>query len=81
LTVVLYGCETWYVTLRGILGPEREEELHNEELHNIHFLHNIVRKINSKRTKWAGNAARMGTMAKTHRNSLRNLRDLKYRCG
>ena len=56
LTVVLYGCETWSLTLReelrlrvfenrvlrGIFGPERDEEtsecrnLHNEELNDLY---------------------------------------------
>jgi len=56
LTVVLYGCETWSLilreelrlrvfenrVLRGIFGPERDEEtsecrkLHNEELNDLY---------------------------------------------
>jgi hypothetical protein len=51
LPVVLYGCETWYPTLREghrlrvlriIFGPKRDEvkegcrKLHNEELHNLY---------------------------------------------
>jgi hypothetical protein len=62
LTVVLYGCETWSLTLREerrlrvfenkvlrrILGPKRDEvkgewrKLHNEELHNLYSLQNII---------------------------------------
>jgi hypothetical protein len=32
--------------LRGIFGPKREEvreKMHNEELHNLYFLLNIIR--------------------------------------
>jgi hypothetical protein len=51
LPVILYGCETWSLTLREehrlrvlrrIFGPMRDEEtgfwikLHNEELHNFY---------------------------------------------
>jgi hypothetical protein len=45
LPVVLYGCETWFLTLREVLrrifGPKRDEvteewrKLHNEELHDL----------------------------------------------
>jgi hypothetical protein len=51
LPVLLYGCETWSLTLREehrprvlrrILGPEREEvtdwkKFRNETLHNLYF--------------------------------------------
>jgi hypothetical protein len=51
LPVVLYGCETWSLTLRvfenrvlrRIFGPKRNDvtgewrKLHNEELHNLYF--------------------------------------------
>jgi hypothetical protein len=61
LPVVLYGCETYSLTLgeeqrltgfesrvlRKIFGPKRKEDswrkLHNDELHNIYSLSNIVR--------------------------------------
>jgi hypothetical protein len=63
--VVLFGCETWSLTLREehrlrvfekrvlrrIFGPKRDEvmgywrRLHNEELHNLYSLPNIIRKI------------------------------------
>jgi hypothetical protein len=48
LPVVLYGCETWFLTLREehrlrmIFGPKRDEvtgewrKLHNEELHDLY---------------------------------------------
>jgi hypothetical protein len=57
LSVVLYGCETWSLTLRifensvKIFGPKREEDgswrrLRNDELHNLYSSPNIVRVIN-----------------------------------
>jgi hypothetical protein len=46
MSVVLYGCETWSLTLREVLerifGPKRDgvtgrwRKLHNEELHNLY---------------------------------------------
>jgi hypothetical protein len=61
LPVVLYGCETWSLTLREehrlrvfenrkIFGPKREEDgswrkLHNGELCNRYSSQNIVRVI------------------------------------
>jgi hypothetical protein len=77
---VLYGCESWCLTLREkhrlrvfenrvlkrIFGPKRDEviggwrNLHNEELHNLYSLPSTIRMTKSKRTKWAGNVARMG---------------------
>jgi hypothetical protein len=43
-------------TMRRILGPKRDEvtgwrKLHNEELHNLHFLPSIIRMIKS-RMRW-----------------------------
>jgi hypothetical protein len=35
-------------------------KLHNEELHNLYSSPNIIRKIKSRRMRWAGNVARMG---------------------
>jgi hypothetical protein len=48
-----------------IFGPEREEDeswckLHNDELHSLYSLPNIVRVIKSRRMRWAGHVARMG---------------------
>jgi hypothetical protein len=75
LPVVLYGCETWFLTLRDeqrlgclrrIFGPKRNEmtgdwrKLHNEELHNLYSSPSIIRAMKSKRMKWAGHVARMG---------------------
>jgi hypothetical protein len=78
--VVLYGCETWFLTLRDehtlsvfenrvlrrIFGPKRDEmtggwrKLHNEELHNLYFTPSIIRKIKSRRMRWAWHVAQMG---------------------
>jgi hypothetical protein len=51
--------------LRRIFGPKREEDgswrkLHNEELHNLYSLPNIVRVIKSRKMSWVGHVARMG---------------------
>jgi hypothetical protein len=67
LPVVLYGCETWSISLREehrlrvfekrvlkIFGPKREE------LHSLYSSPNIVRVIKSRRMRWAGHVARMG---------------------
>jgi hypothetical protein len=70
LLVVLYGCETWSLTLREerrlrvfenrvlrkICGPKREEDgswrkLHNDELHDLYSLPNIVRVTKSRRMR------------------------------
>ena len=75
LLVVLYGCETWLLTLREecrlrvlrrIFGPKRDEvkgewrKLHNEELNTLYSSPNIVWVIKSRRMRWAGHVARMG---------------------
>ena len=70
--VVLYGCETWSLTLRvfenwilrRIFGPKRDENgecrrLHNEELHSLYRSPNIVRVIKCRRLRWTGHVARM----------------------
>jgi hypothetical protein len=69
---VLYGCETWSLTLREehglrrIFGPKRDEvtgdwrKLHNEELHDLYSSPSIIRIIKSLRMTWAGHVARMG---------------------
>jgi hypothetical protein len=52
--------------LRRIFGPKRDEvtgewrKLHNEELHILYFSPDIIRKIKSRRMRWAGHVARMG---------------------
>jgi hypothetical protein len=74
LHVVLYGCETWSLTLREehklrlfenralrkIFGPKRDEviggwrKLHNEELRNLYSSPDLIRRLGSRRIKWAG---------------------------
>jgi hypothetical protein len=68
LPVVLYGCETWSLTLREfenrvlrrIFGPKRDEatgewrRLHNEELNDLYSPPNIIWVIKSRRMRWAG---------------------------
>jgi hypothetical protein len=75
LPVVLYGCETWSLTLREerrlrvlrvIFGTKRDEvtgkwrKLHIEELHDLYSSPNIVRVMKSRRMRWAGHVTRMG---------------------
>jgi hypothetical protein len=62
--VVLYGCETWYLTLREE-GVEdniwtKERKVHNEKLHNLFCSPSITRAIKSRKMRWAGHIARMG---------------------
>jgi hypothetical protein len=46
--------------LRRIVGPKRDEVtggwriLHNDELHNLYSLPNIIRMIKSRKMRWAG---------------------------
>jgi hypothetical protein len=53
--------------LRRIFGPDRDEvtggwiKLHNEELGNLYSSSDIIRMIKSRRMRWAGHIARMGT--------------------
>jgi hypothetical protein len=75
LPFVLYGCETWSLTLReecrlrvfenGVLrrmfGRKREwRKLHNEELHDLYCSLNIIWVIRSSRKRWAGHVALLG---------------------
>jgi hypothetical protein len=54
-----------FLLLRRIFGPKRDEvmedwrKLHNEELHNLYSLPNIVRMIQSRMMRWAGHVAQM----------------------
>jgi hypothetical protein len=58
---------------RRIFTPKRDEvtgdwrKLHNEELHNLYSSPNIIRMIESRRTRWEGHAARMGSKRKADR--------------
>jgi len=74
LHVVLYGCETWSLTLRvfeyrvlrRIFWPKRDEvtgewrKLHNEELNDLYCSLNIVQVTKSRIMRWAEHVARMG---------------------
>jgi len=52
--------------LRKVFGPKRDEvtgewrKLHNEELHDLYSLPNIVRVVKSRRMRWAWHVAHMG---------------------
>jgi hypothetical protein len=81
LPVVLYGCETWSLTLRvfesrvlrRVFGPKRGlvtgewRKLHNEELNDLYSLPNIVLVVKSRRMRWAGHVVRMGEDRGVHR--------------
>jgi hypothetical protein len=59
--------------LRRIFGPKRDEvtgdlrKLHNEELHKLYSLPNIIRMIKSRRMRWEGYVARMGEKRNAYR--------------
>jgi hypothetical protein len=46
--------------LRRIFGPKRDDvtgewrTFHNEQLHDLYFLQNIIRIIKTRRMRWAG---------------------------
>jgi len=40
--------------------------LHNEELHNLYALPNIIRVTKLRRMRWEGHVARMGEMRNAH---------------
>jgi hypothetical protein len=80
--VVLYGCETWSLTLREehglrvlrrIFGPKKVEvtggwrKLHNWELHGLYHSPSIIRSITSRRMRCAGHVARMGEKRNVYR--------------
>jgi hypothetical protein len=58
---------------KRIFGPKSEEvmggwrRLHNEELHNLYTLQNIIRVITSRSMRWAGHVARMEEMRSTYK--------------
>jgi hypothetical protein len=75
LPVVLYGCETWSLTLREghklrlfenrvlrrIFGPKRDGVTGGwRKLHNLYSSPNIITIIKSRRMRWVGHVARMG---------------------
>jgi hypothetical protein len=53
--------------LKTIFGPKRDyvagerRKLHNEELHDLYSSPSIIRIMKSRRMRWAGHVARMGT--------------------
>jgi hypothetical protein len=57
---------SWYLALRRILGPRRDEvtsgwrKLYTEELHNLHSSPSIIRIAKSRRVRWAGHVVQMG---------------------
>jgi hypothetical protein len=42
-------------------------KLHNKELHDLYSSPSIIRKIKSRRMRWAGHVARMGEKRKAYR--------------
>ena len=75
LTVVLYGCETWSLTLREehrlkvsrrIFGPKRDEvtrewtKIHNEELNDLHSSPNTIWMIKIKKNEMGGSCSTYG---------------------
>ena len=78
LPVVLYGCETWSLTLREerrlrVFGPKRDEvtgewrKLHKGEHRDLYSLPNIVRVVKSRRMRWVGHVAHMEQGRGVHR--------------
>jgi hypothetical protein len=59
--------------LRGIFGPKGDEvtgewrKLHSGELHNLYASPDIIRRIKSRRMRWAGHVARMGEGREVYR--------------
>jgi hypothetical protein len=53
--------------LRKIFGPKREEviigwrRMHDEQLHNLYCLPSIIKMIKSRRVRWEGHVARVGS--------------------
>jgi hypothetical protein len=51
----------------------RLRKLHNEELHNLHSLPNIIMTVKSRRTRWAKHATHMGKIRHEYRNLVAKL--------
>jgi hypothetical protein len=66
--------------LRRIFGSKSDDvkrewrKLHNEELKDLYSPPNIVRRIKSRRMKWAGHVARMGVRRGAYRGLVGNMR-------
>jgi hypothetical protein len=90
LPVVLYGCETWSLTLRDerrlrvlrrIFGPKRDEvtgewrKLHTEELNDLYSSPNIVLVTKPIRMRWAGHVVCMGERRGVYRVLVGKKRD------
>jgi len=77
LPVVLYGCETWSLTLREerrlrvIENRVLRRKLHNKELNDLCSSANIVRVMKSRRMRWAGHVARIGECRSVYRDLVR----------
>jgi hypothetical protein len=75
LPVVLYGCETWSLTLKEkhklrvfenrVRGGWRK--LHNEELDDLYSSPSIIRIIKSRIMRWAVHVAQMGEKKNMYR--------------
>ena len=66
--------------LKRIFGSKRDEvtgecrKLHNEELNDLYSSSVIVRVIKSRRMRWTGHVARIGSRTGVHRAFVGNLR-------
>jgi hypothetical protein len=62
--------------LRRIFGRQTEEmagewrRLHNEDLHNLYPLPNIIRVIKSRKMRWSGRVACMGKIRNAYNISV-----------
>jgi hypothetical protein len=58
---------------RIIFGGKKDDvtgewrKLHNEELHNLYSVPNIIRQVKSRRMRWVGHVARMGEERKVYK--------------
>jgi hypothetical protein len=61
------------IKFKWILGPKMDEvtadwrKLHNEDLHDLYSLPDIIRMIKSRRMRWTGHVARMGETGNEYR--------------
>jgi hypothetical protein len=65
--------------LRRIFGPKRAEiiedrrKLCNEEIRDLYSSSNIIRMIKSRRMRWSGHVARMGSKRNAYKHLVGNL--------